>query len=65
MKADSGASKHFIKPTDATVLHSQRQDITTSVIFSDKKKLKTTVTGNLPLPLPSLQKLQWHMSYRA
>ena len=53
MKADSGASKHFIKKSDATILTNVTQSQATSVILPNKTQLSTTIKGTLPLPKAS------------
>lgn len=49
MKADSGASKHFVKEIDQTILSSIQHDTNTSVILPNKMELKTNTVGTLPL----------------
>ena len=49
MKADSGASKHFLKQIDAHILTNRQRGVNTSVLLPNKVELRTTSEGTLPL----------------
>ena len=49
MKADSGASKHFIRQSDDDILSNIQTSQSTSVILLDKTNLMAIMKGTLPL----------------
>ena len=49
LKADSGASKHFLKQIDAHILANRHHGVGTSVLLPNKEELHTTSAGTLPL----------------
>ena len=51
MKADSGASIHFVTENDSKILKNIQQTMDTTVVLPNKKKLTANKAGNLPLAL--------------
>ena len=49
MKADSGASKYFVKEDEKMILSSIQEDTSTVVILPNKMELNTSTVGTLPL----------------
>ena len=49
LKADSGASKHFVKTADKKILNNVKQSHSTTVVLPDKTNLRTEQRGTLPI----------------
>ena len=49
MKADSGASKHFVTSDDKNILTNVQMTNNTPVLLPNKEQLNSNIKGHLPL----------------